>query len=139
MPFISGLAERARRARHAMADLDDARDVLGPLDVARKPIEAVGGATQHQSSNTQVSLVPPPWLELTTSEPSRRATRVRPPGTMWISLPDSTKGRRSTWRGATPLSTKVGQVESDSVGCAMYLAGSATIFSRNTVISSFEA
>ena len=25
-------------------------------------------------------MLPPPWLELTTSEPLRRATRVRPPG-----------------------------------------------------------
>ncbi len=33
-----------------------------------------------QSASTQVSLTPPPWLELTTSEPSRIATRVRPPG-----------------------------------------------------------
>src|SRR4051794_26087673 len=51
-------------------------------------------------SSTQVSFVPPPWLELTTSEPALRATRVRPPGTMrTLSRPVSTKGRRSTWRG----------------------------------------
>ena len=30
-------------------------------------------------STTQVSLLPPPWDELTTSDPLRRATRVRPP------------------------------------------------------------
>ena len=47
------------------------------------------------SSNIQVSLVPPPWLELTTSEPSFSATRVSPPGTMRTVEPDSTKGRRS--------------------------------------------
>ena len=41
--------------------------------------ESIG---QRHLSSTQVSLVPPPWLELTTSEPSFRATRVRPPGTM---------------------------------------------------------
>src|SRR3954462_7199136 len=69
-------------------------------------------------ARTQVSLVPPPWLELTTSEPSLRATRVSPPGTMVIFLPDSTNGRRSTCRGATPCATKVGQVESASVGWA---------------------
>jgi hypothetical protein len=34
------------------------------------------------SSRIQVSLVPPPWLEFTTSEPSFSATRVNPPGTM---------------------------------------------------------
>ncbi|NDH29828.1 MAG: alpha-E domain-containing protein [Betaproteobacteria bacterium] len=70
-------------------------------------------------SRTQVSLVPPPWEELTTSEPSRSATRVNPPGTMRISRPTSTKGRRSIWRGATPCSTKVGQAESAKVGWAM--------------------
>ena len=48
-------------------------------------------------------MVPPPWLEFTTSEPSFSATRVSPPGTMvtWL-LPVSTNGRRSTWRGARP-------------------------------------
>ena len=30
-------------------------------------------------STIQVSLLPPPWDELTTREPGRRATRVRPP------------------------------------------------------------
>jgi len=30
-------AKRARRARHAMADLDDTRMFFGPLDVAREP------------------------------------------------------------------------------------------------------
>ena len=72
-----------------------------------------------QLSSTQVSLVPPPCEEFTTSEPSRSATRVRPPGTTVTSLPESTKGRRSMCRGARPRSTKVGQVESASVGCAM--------------------
>jgi hypothetical protein len=38
--------------------------------------------SKRRSRPTQVSLVPPPWLELTTSEPSFSATRVRPPGTM---------------------------------------------------------
>src|SRR5205085_4636495 len=64
------------------------------------------------------------WLELTTSEPSFIATRVSPPGTMRVlSRPVSTNGRRSTWRGATPASTQVGQVESASVGCAMKFLG----------------
>ena len=34
------------------------------------------------SFSTQVSLLPPPCDELTTSDPLRRATRVSPPGTM---------------------------------------------------------
>ena len=36
---------------------------------------------------TQVSLLPPPCEEFTTSEPLRRATRVKPPGKTQISLP----------------------------------------------------
>ncbi len=43
-----------------------------------------------QSSSTQVSLVPPPWLELTTSEPFFNATRVSPPGVMRTWSPTST-------------------------------------------------
>src|SRR5262249_59777473 len=77
-------------------------------------------------SSTQVSLVPPPWLELTTRDPFFNATRVRPPGTMRTrSRPVSTNGRRSTWRGATPSSTQVGQVESARVGCAIKFFGVA--------------
>ena len=55
---------------------------------------------QHSScqrSTTQVSLLPPPCDEFTTSDPSRSATLVNPPGT--ISIPDgpqSAYGRRST-------------------------------------------
>src|SRR5581483_7276075 len=49
---------------------------------------------QSHSSKIPVSLVPPPWLELTTSEPSFSATRVSPPGTMVVRwLPVSTNGR----------------------------------------------
>ena len=36
----------------------------------------------RSSRSTQVSLLPPPCDELTTSEPARSATRVRPPGTI---------------------------------------------------------
>src|SRR5688500_14239312 len=72
-----------------------------------------------QYSNTQVSLVPPPCEEFTTSEPSFSATRVSPPGTVVISSPQRMKGRKSMWRGAMPCSTKVGQVDSASVGWAM--------------------
>ena len=44
----------------------------------------------------QVSFDPPPWLEFTTSWPSGRATRVRPPGSTQTSSPSFTaKGRRS--------------------------------------------
>jgi len=65
-------------------------------------------------------LVPPPWLEFTTSDPLRSATRVRPPGTVMMPFaPVRTKGRKSTWRGASPLSVWTGTVESASVGWAM--------------------
>ncbi len=74
--------------------------------------------------------MPPPCDELTTSEPSGSATRVSPPGATVTVSPDSTNGRRSTWRGATPVSTKVGQLDSASVGWAMKLPGSARIRAR---------
>ena len=67
-----------------------------------------------------MSLVPPPWLEFTTSDPLLIATRVNPPGVILIPCGDiSTKGRRSTWRGASPALVKIGTVDSDSVGCAI--------------------
>jgi hypothetical protein len=65
--------------------IDEARRVFGAFDVAAHPVEAVGDATEHgywSPESTQVSLLPPPWEELTTSEPLRRATRVSPPGMM---------------------------------------------------------
>ncbi len=64
---------------------DQARGVLRPLQVAAHPVQTVGDAREHQS--TQVSLLPPPCDELTTSEPRRSATRVNPPGTIVIFSP----------------------------------------------------
>ena len=84
--------------------------------------------------------MPPPWLELTTSEPFFNATRVKPPGTMRTrSRPDSTNGRRSTWRGAMPSSTQVGQVESASVGCAMKFYGADFSLARNAAMVALSA
>src|SRR5262249_47226149 len=69
---------------HVVVDVEDARGVLGAFHVARDPEERVGDPGQHQVSpcRTHVSLLPPPWEELTTIDPSRSATRVSPPGTM---------------------------------------------------------
>ena len=68
-------------------------------------VSAVLLSIRRYSANTQVSLTPPPCDEFTTRLPSFSATRVRPPGTICTVLPLSTKGRRSMWRGATPLCT----------------------------------
>ena len=81
-------------------DADEARHVLGALDVARHPVDGIGHAAQQRpgltascmpsaalAASTQVSLLPPPCEEFTTSDPLRSATRVRPPGSTWISLP----------------------------------------------------
>ncbi|MNG35828.1 hypothetical protein D3C84_1226580 [compost metagenome] len=43
------------------------------------------------------------------------------------------------WRGAMPFSTKVGQVDRDNVGCAMYAWGLALIRSRKDSISAAVA
>src|SRR5262249_19485722 len=80
---------------------ENARQTFGALEVAPHPEYALGVAgekTAHASSSfkTQVSFVPPPWLELTTIEPLRSATRVRPPGKSHVSSPVIAKGRRST-------------------------------------------
>ena len=54
-------------------------------------------ATEARGASTQVSLEPPPWLELTTREPSTSATRVSPPGSTQTPSPSLTaNGRRST-------------------------------------------
>jgi len=95
---------------------------------------AVPNAPGAAAPNTQVSFVPPPCDELTMSDPSRSATRVSPPGTTVISLPDSTNGRRSMCRGAIPALTNVGDVERASVGCAMYRSGWALIRLRKSSI-----
>ncbi len=84
---------------HVRGHAEDARHVLGALHLAAHPVNAVGDSREHQEtvdpfrighSTTQVSLVPPPCEEFTTSEPSFSATRVRPPGTSFTSLPEST-------------------------------------------------
>src|SRR5262249_42727737 len=85
--------------------IDEARHVFGAFDIAAHPIDRIGNTTQHyhcaptaevcwdcacpssgtlsssregSSASTHVSLLPPPCDELTTSEPSLSATRVRP-------------------------------------------------------------
>jgi len=55
---------------------------LGALEVAPEPEAMLCHARDHDVTSdwTQVSFEPPPWLLLTTYEPSTRATRVSPPG-----------------------------------------------------------
>ncbi len=68
-------------------DAHQPRGALHPLQVAGQPVDALGDARQHSGglhqllsvSTIQVSLLPPPWEELTTSDPLTIATRVRPP------------------------------------------------------------
>ena len=76
------------------------------------------------SESTQVSLDPPPWLELTIRPPEGSATRVRPPGTTQISVPSlMAKGRRSRWRGASRPSPLVGAVDRFTISWAIHCAG----------------
>ena len=53
------------------------RATLDPAARGRR--QAGPGGAVTRVSTTQVSLLPPPWDELTTREPGRRATRVSPP------------------------------------------------------------
>ena len=99
VPRIVGIA------RERVGHVQDTRHVLDPLHVAAEPEGGLGvagdevhlvraGRAVHQAS-THVSLEPPPWEELTTSDPGRRATRVRPPGSTHVSFPVTANGRRS--------------------------------------------
>src|SRR4029077_12089812 len=116
-------------------DVQEAARVLGPLDVAARPVERLGDAAEHQALSTQVSLLPPPCEELTTSEPSRSAARVSPPGTTDVTRLESTNGRRSTCAGRSS-SRKIGMRLRASVGCAMNSRGSAWMRRRNSSRSS---
>src|SRR5262249_17796512 len=105
-----------RVEREGAGHLKDPRGALGALDVAPQPEAVVGDARDHASScSTHVSFEPPPWLELTTYEPSRSATRVSPPGSTHAP-PGSvgTNRRRSTRRGASVrlAASHVGHVDS---------------------------
>ena len=77
------LVEAHDLAAQLLGDDQEAGDVLRPLEIAPHPVERVGDPGEDHGSrgaSTQVSLLPPPWEELTTNEPGRSATRVRPPG-----------------------------------------------------------
>src|ERR1019366_6919424 len=93
--------ENAGKIEHqVVVDVEEAGHVFRALDVARHPVDGVGHAAQQRlgwrdhdwppGASTQVSLLPPPCDELTTSEPFFMATRVSPPGRTEISLPQST-------------------------------------------------
>jgi hypothetical protein len=56
-------------------------------------------------SNTQVSLVPPPWLLLTTKDPSFNATRVNPAWHHLHCFARQDKRTQINMPGAMPLST----------------------------------
>ena len=63
---------------------------LGALEIAGAPVDSLGDSRQqaHDSAATiQVSLLPPPCDEFTTSEPRRSATRVSPPGVTQMRWP----------------------------------------------------
>ena len=67
-----------------------------------------------------MSFTPPPWDELTTSEPSLRATLVSPPGTNFLlRLPMSVKGLKSTCRGERDLFLKIGTDDKSRIGWAI--------------------
>src|SRR5205807_1232780 len=96
--------------------------------------------TSSPPARAQVSLEPPPWLELTTRLPRGRATRVSPPGATHTRCPSLTaKGRRSTWRGSSRSAQCVGAVDSRQTSWAMNARGSATTASRRRSIVASSA
>ena len=98
------------------------RDLETPIEVVGEAVAACGGAGCGGAGGaaiTQVSLLPPPCDELTTSDPCRKATRVSPPGKTKISSPYKIYGRKSTCRPSNLPSIIVGIRDNDKVGCAM--------------------
>ena len=84
------LVEPHHLGRHLLGDDEETGDVLRPLEVTPHPVERVGDPGEDHGSrgaSTQVSLLPPTCEELTTKEPGRSATRVRPPGRMRMRSP----------------------------------------------------
>ena len=132
-PFVAGSRPERRAARLAMrcADLERCgRCCSAPLDVAREPDRgcrrcgsACDAGLRHSSpdsSSTQVSLVPPPWRRID----HQRALAQRHAGQAAGHDADlvARRARRAAGRrGAARCrcSTKVGQVDSASVGWAM--------------------
>ena len=116
-------------------DRHSRRMLTGPPDQLRKR------TSRHHtvdapavSLDTQVSLVPPPWLELTTSEPSLSATRVSPPGTTRTpSAPGQHVGTQvDVARREAARRRSTGTVDSASVGWAMKSSGSALSLAANS-------
>ena len=73
-----------------LVDVDQAGEVVGPLDIADHPVQGVGDTGEHGDFNggePRCPCCPPPWEELTMSESLVSATRVRPPGTIFTSFP----------------------------------------------------
>ena len=74
---------------------------------------------------------------MTTNDPFLSATLVRPPGVTYTSSFDSkAKGLKSTCLGTRPDLVKIGHVDKDKVGCAIYFLGLARIFYLKELISS---
>src|SRR4051812_42539351 len=87
------------------------------------------------SSSTHVSLLPPPWLLFTTSDPLRSATRVSPPGITTGFSPKRMYGRRSTRRPSKWSSIRLGCWLSSMTGWATKFRGSALILSAKACLS----
>src|SRR5262249_22534892 len=122
-PLPAHLPARLRLEPRVEVHGQRARHVLRALDVAGHPVERLRDAGEHHPSrggpdSTQVSLLPPPCEEFTTSDPGRSATRVRPPGTIVTFSPHRMYGRRSTWQPRSSPSTQVGWRLRASVGWA---------------------
>src|SRR5690606_17057188 len=93
-PFV-GL--QMRQVQHQMpVHIHKTDCIFNPFDIPAHPIHSLRHPTEEKiafhsvpsrSRSTQVSLLPPPWEEFTTSDPFFIATRVNPPGMTLISLP----------------------------------------------------
>src|SRR5262249_40575069 len=82
--------------------------------------------------STHVSLLPPPRCMDTTNDRSWVETRVNPPGRTTYDCPfHAAYTRRTRCRGAIPLSTRTGTVESATRSWATNCSGEASIRRTN--------
>ena len=117
---LAGLAPHV-----ALVHVQEPSQAFGPLHMASQPEGVLRQTCEQTTQRPRYPWCHLPGTELTTSDPSSNATRVRPPGSTQVSRPVTAKGLRSTWRGNTPSSRRVGHTDRLTTGWLMKLAGSA--------------
>ena len=124
--FHSSEALAVRVSAMRKPGIEQARHVLRPLDIAVHPVEAVGGAAESirapscaQSSEHPGVLGAAALARIDDQRAFLSATRVRPPGTIWMRSETSTNGPEIDMARRQAAVGQDRQVDSARVGWAM--------------------